>query len=240
MPDIEKKGNTILEQRTMGLTIHYTIEYKGTVKQLQTKLEKIRQACRDLPFEEVGEVGTVKISQAIIDLWNYHQTRGNSREERDAAMKELGITPWQMVELGEWKHEGNTSWKVQKPTTMVSLYLWPGEGCESAELNFQRIRGKFVCRSFCKTQYADEFVKCHLLVVQLLDILKADGFQVDVYDEGEYWQTRDMKVLGKNINESTALIAGFLGGLKSAAEEKGMVVDSPIEGCKNIMKVEGD
>jgi len=39
----------------MGLTIHYTIEFKGTAKQLQKKLEKVRQACRDLPFEEVGE-----------------------------------------------------------------------------------------------------------------------------------------------------------------------------------------
>jgi len=51
----------------MGLTIHYTIEFKSTAKQLQTKLEKVRQACRDLPFEEVGEIGTVKITQKIID-----------------------------------------------------------------------------------------------------------------------------------------------------------------------------
>jgi len=143
-----------------------------------------------------------------------------------------------MVELGEWKEEGNTHWKVVKPTTMVSLPLMPGEGCESSDLHFQRIRGKYRCKSFCKTQYAKQFVKCHLLVIQLLDMLKKEGFEVDVYDEGEYWQTRDLKVLAKNINESTAVISSVLGGLKSAAEERGMVVDAPIETCKNIMKVD--
>jgi hypothetical protein len=51
---------------------------------------------------------------------------------------------------------------------------------------------------------------------------------------------RDLKVLGKNINESTAMIAGLFGNLKSAAKEQGMVATSPIEGCKNIMRVEGD
>jgi hypothetical protein len=223
----------------MGLTIHYTIKFDGTTKQLQRKLEKIRHACCDLPFEEVGEVETLKITQKIIDLWNYYQTSENTtREDRDTAMEKLGITPWQMVELGEWKEEGNSHWKVVKPTTMVSLFLWPGEGCESAELNFQRIRGKFRCKSFCKTQYAEEFVKCHLLVIQLLDMLKAEGFDVDCYDEGHYWDTRDIKVLAKNINESTALISAVLGGLKSAAEQQGIVIEAPIVNSKNYMKVD--
>jgi hypothetical protein len=226
----------------MGLTIHYTIEYRGTVKQLQQKLEKVRQQCRDLPFEEVGEVGTIKITKALIDLWNYYQkscSEGRTTvEQRNKHFAELGITPWQMVELGEWREEGNKYWKDQKPTTMVSLPLWPGEGCESSDLNFQRIRGRFRCKSFCKTQYAEEFVKCHLLVIKLLDLLKAEGFKVDVYDEGQYHETRDLKVLGKNINESTAMIEGLFGSLKSAAGEKGMAVDAPIEKCKNIMRVD--
>jgi hypothetical protein len=225
----------------MGLTIHYTIDFKGTVKQLQQKLEKIRQVCRDLPFEEVGEVKIVRITQKIIDLWNYYQQSGHERrttiEERDKAMEELGLTSWQMVELGEWREEGNRHWKVQKPTTVVSLCLWPGEGCENAELNFQRIRGKFICRSFCKTQYAEQFVKCHLLVIKLLDILKEEGFKVDCRDEGNYYETRDLKILAKNINDYTALIGSLFGELKTAAEAKGGTLDAPIEHCKNIMKV---
>jgi len=228
----------------MGLTIHYTIEFEGTAKQLQNKLEKIRQACRDLPFEEVGEVETVRITKALIDLWNYYQEscfEGRTTvEQRNKHFAELGITPWQMVELGEWQQEDNRYWKIVKPTTMVSLPLLPGEGCESSDLHFQRIKGKFRCKSFCKTQYAEEFVKCHLLVIQLLDMLKEEGFDVDVYDEGGYYDTRNLKVLAKNINESTAMIAGILGSLKSAAEQSGIVVEAPIENSKNYMKVDED
>lgn len=229
----------------MGLTIHYTIEFNGTAKQLQTKLERIRQVCMDLPFEEVGEkVETVRITRDTIKIWDWLQEKLSHHKGidnlamRDLIMEKLGVTTWRMVELGEWKKEGNRHRRVVKPTTMVSLHLLPGEGCESAEFNFQRIRGKFRCKSLCKTQYAEEFVKCHLLVVQVLDMLKAEGFEVDVYDEGEYWQTRDMKVLAKNINESTAAISSVLGSLQSAAKEKGMVVEAPIEKCQNYMKVD--
>jgi len=229
----------------MGLTIHYTIEFNGTSKQLRKKLEKIRQACRDLPFEEVGEkVETVRITKALIDLWGYYQEscyEGRTTvEQRDEHFAGLGIDPWQMVELGEWRQDGTTYWKEVKPTTMVSLPLWPGEGCESSDLYFQRIRGKLRCRSYCKTQYAEDFVRCHLLVVKLLDMLKAEGFDVVCHDEGGYYETRDLKVLAKNINEFTTTIAGLLGDLKSAAKENGMVVEAPIETCQNYMKVDED
>jgi len=48
----------------MGLTIHYTIEFEGTTKQLQGELENVRRICLDLPFEKVGErVKTVNITK---------------------------------------------------------------------------------------------------------------------------------------------------------------------------------
>ena len=231
----------------MGLTIHYNIEFTGTAKQLQAKLEKIRQACSDLPFEEVGEkVKTAKITKKIIDIWNKLQKKStypNNTDEniakRDLIMKNLGVTTDEMIESGELKIEGRKCWKVVKPTTMVSLSLLPGKGCEDSNLNFKKIKGKFVCDSFCKTQYAKHFVQCHLLVIQLLDLLKAEGFTMaDIYDEGEYWETREIKVLAKNINESTSMISSILGGLQSIAKEKGMVVEAPIEKCQNYLKVD--
>lgn len=230
----------------MGLTIHYTVKFDGTAKQLQKKLERIRQSCLDLPFEEVGEkIETVNITRDIIETWDRLQemlTHPNNSQDniakRDMIMEKLGVTSWRMVELGESRQEGNRYWKEVRPTTMVSLYLWPGEGCESSELNFQRIRGKFVCESFCKTQYSEQFVNCHLLVIQLLDMLKAEGFDVDVYDEGEYWETRDMKVLAKSINEFTALLSDVAGGLQAAAQQNGMILEATIEKCQNYMKVD--
>lgn len=232
----------------MGLTIHYTIEFKGTTKQLQKKLEEVRRICLDLPFEKVGErVRTVNITKDIIRIYdelsqkvNYPNNSKENLAMRDSILKELGTSTSQMVELGEWKQEGNRSWNEVKPTTMVSLDLWPGEGCESMDLFFQLIDGIFVCNSFCKTQYAEEFVQCHLLIIKMLDILKEKGFEVEVVDEGEYWETRDMKVLAKNLNESTSAILAIGGLIKSGAKQAGMTVESAIDDCQNFMEVKSD
>ena len=66
-----------------------------------------------------------------------------------------------------------------------------------------------VWRSFCKTQYANDarlggwanFVKAHLSVVAVLDCAKLLGFEVDVQDEGAFWETRDLRVLAEHMGE---------------------------------------
>lgn len=230
----------------MGLTIHYTIKHRGKKEQLKDKLEKIRQACLDLPFEEVGEVKVVKITKETWTAYkrlqqecNYPNNTDENLERRDRILEEnFGVTTWQMIEADHYWRGTKLIDCTGKPTTLVGLYLWPGQGCESSTLNFYKRGNKYLCKSFCKTQYAEQFAKCHLLVIQLLDMLKAEGFEVDVYDEGKYWETRDIKVLAKNINESTALIKAILGSLKSAAQQNGMVVEAPITECENYMKVD--
>jgi len=228
----------------MGLTIHYTVEFQGTARQLQTKLEQIKSACLDLPFEEVGEIKCVKITRNHIRIFKWLQVMlsypNNGRDNlrmRDLIMDMLGVQTWQMIELGIWHHEGNRSRQECKPTTIVSLPLWPGEGCENCDLNFYK-RGKvFVCHSFCKTQYATRFVDCHLLVIKLLDMVQAAGFKVDVSDEGKYWETRDLDVLAKNINDYTVLLGGVFDSLKQVCNEseQKLSVESPIERCKNFV-----
>ena len=41
----------------MGLTIYYSIGFKGTAEQLLSKLKTIQNQCLDMPFEEVDEIG---------------------------------------------------------------------------------------------------------------------------------------------------------------------------------------
>ena len=230
----------------MGLTIHYTVEFQGTARQLQTKLEQIKSACLDLPFEEAGEIKCVKITRNHIEIFKWLQAMlshpNNGRDNlkmRDLIMDMLGVQTWQMMELGIWHHEGNRSRQEYKPTEIVSLALWPGEGCESCDLNFYK-RGKvFVCHGFCKTQYATRFVDCHLLVIKLLDMLQETGFKLDVRDEGNYWETRDLSVLGKDINDYTVLLGGVFDSLKQVCSksEQNLSVESPIEHCKNLVVV---
>jgi len=223
----------------MGLTINWEVEFNGTIKQLQEKLEKIRQKCMDLPFKVVGkEVQIVKITQKVIDTWNelqkkyfYPNNTDENLAKRDKEMEKLGVTTWQMVEA--------QNRKGLKPIVMVSLSLLPGDGCESANLNFLKEGRKFVCYSGCKTQYAEYFMQCHLLIIRLLDMLKEEGFTiVFVNDDGDYWETRDVEILAKNINEETAMLGNVLGGLQQLAKETGMTIEAPIEKCKNYIKVD--
>jgi hypothetical protein len=307
----------------MGLTIHYTVTFQApnSQKVLSSKLEKIRQKCLDLPFEEVGEVKAGEITQQIIDFWNKLQSLGyrgepldelelvnlrdsifdalgtsthevaqnkrefenvNSLDEfiektsnsetsqraviicavfhifsylitnsqnhkrkylmelRDMVMELFGTTTWQIIRamrhVKEKERDGSISYREElKPSKVTSLNIWPGKGCESSDLNFYK-RGKWwTCRSFTKTQYAEEFVKCHLLVVRLMDMLKEEGFSVDVCDEGDYWETRDLEKLADNINQYTSMIKSIFGTLiKKGGFDN---IEAPITECENYMKV---
>ncbi len=230
----------------MGLTIHWTIEYRGKREQLAQKIQQIRNKCLDLPFEKVGEVKVVKITKDTWATYNrlqqecsYPNNTDENLERRDEILeKDFGITTWEMIEANHYWRDKKLIDCSGKPTTLIGLYLYPGIGCEDSSLNFYKRGNRYVCQSFCKTQYAEHFVRCHLLVIQLLDMLKAEGFELNVSDAGEYWQTRDIKVLAKNINESTAMLKSVLGGLQNASKKTGMILQSPITDSENYMRVD--
>src|SRR5207248_6808050 len=77
-------------------------------------------------------------------------------------------------------------------------------------------------RSFCKTQYAsnpstgdvENFLRCHLSVIRLLDHAQHLGMLHEVCDEGGYWERRDVQALVKEVGEWNAAIASFVGGFK--------------------------
>lgn len=221
----------------MGLTIHYKIRFKGTAPELKERLESIRQKCMDLPFAEVSNVEQKEVTTKAIDTWNFHQCNPNSnREKRDAAIAEFGLDAWDVINAMDYDAKDKIP---LKPCSMVALYLWPGEGCESSDLHFtKRPRQRYwTAKEFCKTQYATEFVRCHLLVVKLIDMCKDAGFEiVSICDEGEYYETRDMSKLGESINAYTALIEGIFGALKNNLPE-GCSMEAPIETSKNYMRV---
>lgn len=229
----------------MGLTIHYDVEFKGSKEALIKKLEAFRNFCLDLPFAEVDKVSSVDITKKHIEVFSQLQSQfaypNNSQEnlaKRDLIMSKLGVKTDQINEIIEYTHKKNSLIGKIKPTSVVYFKIWAGEDCEGTSFTFKQKGKKWVCRGFTKTQYATEFVKCHLLVIRALDYLKDNGFIVEVKDEGEYWETKDLKVLGKNINEFTSLLSSVSGELKEIAKKTGMTVESAIDKCKNIVKVD--
>jgi len=227
----------------MGLTINYTITTKGNAAELALKLETIRQKCLDLPFAEVGEVKTTKITKNHIAIWNWLQNSlafpnnsSDNLEMRDLILELLGVSTWGIIEAGVWKEKDGRSWQELKPTTNVSLGLWPGEGCESCDLNFY-LRGKqFIAHSFCKTQYAVHFVQAHLLVVKMLDLMKDAGFSVEVRDEGKYYETRNLKILAKELGDYNVLVGSISGMLKDLGWKSDQI-ECALDKSQNIMKV---
>ena len=103
-----------------------------------------------------------------------------------------------------------------------------------------------VWSSFCKTQYANDprvggwanFQRAHLSVVAVLEHMQKIGFKVKVSDEGDFWKSRDLAVLAKNIGDYDALIAGMAGIFKDALEASGQGFESPVLGRTDFEHLE--
>jgi hypothetical protein len=87
-------------------------------------------------------------------------------------------------------------------------------------------------RSFCKTQFANEFglpnfLRAHMTVCAILEKAQDLGFKVKVDDEGEFWTKRDVKALAEEVGQWDQMLAAMFGAMKDAAPEG--VLESPIQ-----------
>src|SRR5262249_667925 len=124
------------------------------------------------------------------------------------------------------------------PLHFFAFVTHPGPGCESAVFGLARypdainadgrkLKTKLPAwswASFCKTQYAsnpdeggvENFLKCHLAVIGLLDAASELGILKKVTDESDYWKHRDRQRLAKTVGQWNRMIAGFAGKLKDS------------------------
>lgn len=211
----------------MGLTIHYQLQANThSSKKARQLVEQLRQKALDLPFKSVSEV---------IDL---------GREEIDTLDRKNPFR-WLMIQAEASAEHGDDYYRV-KPLRVIAFSAWPGDGCEEANFGLavypkttvvedrsrwphrtKRVRtglGDWSWGSFCKTQYAsnpqcggvENFLRCHLAVVKLLDHAALLGILKEVSDEDDYWQKRDIKALANEVGEWNTMMAGWAGRLKDA------------------------
>ena len=213
----------------MGLTIHYSLRSSTrSPKQARELVTRLRGRALDLPFERVDEI--IELSGPACDFEQY---------DREHPNRWLLIQAGQYVED---PHDERYNYSVC-PTHVIGFSTWPGEGCEEANFGLcrypaqievadpyqrhrkQKIRTKlagWTWDSFCKTQYAsnpecggvENFLRCHLSVIRMLDHARSLDTLEDVSDEGGFWEKRDVRALAEEVGHWNEAIAGFAGQLK--------------------------
>lgn len=84
------------------------------------------------------------------------------------------------------------------------------------------------------------FPKCHKQIISLLDFWRDLGVQVEVNDEGGYWETRSEQTLRQRLEQYDGLIASVAGMFKDAsgAPDGPFRVESPILDYANFERLE--
>lgn len=202
----------------MGLTIHWDLEFKGTDQESFAKLQALRTLAEKLLLAKIE-------GPAELDYANFHKAYKTGKRYE-------GWKHWASIQGGFCDE------RVEKA---FCLFMWPGEGCEPMNIGLRRLDNSqnWDWASFCKTQYAEEFVKAHLLVIRILDECKRLGILKEVLDEGDYWETRDLSKLAHNINEYTNLIQNLFGKLTGIVGKEN--IKAPItEKAAHVTKLEVD
>jgi hypothetical protein len=231
----------------MGLTLHYSFTTPlRKPQEVRRLVQTMREVALDLPFQEVSEVKE----------FSGPDTAHQGADDPDR---------WLKIQSCAIIQDGDVYYQVP-PRHIIAFSTQPGDGCEPANFGFCKYPGFFSVpdaaggqrrlathltgwrrRSFCKTQYASDpryggiahFLRCHLCLIQMLDLLKAsDLVSVEVKDEGGYWEHRDVQKLAQEVGSWNEQLAGLVSQLRSASPGGGHVIQAPITGFANFEHLE--
>jgi hypothetical protein len=186
----------------MGLTIHYELAAKTRGgRTARNLIEQLRVKALDLPFKLVGQVH--EADRAEIESVGRDDPRS-----------------WLFTQATRYVRRPRNSYPVS-PNHLVAFSTCPGDGCEEANFGLAsypatiKIDGKTIrtglggwsWSSFCKSQYAsrpevggvENFLRCHLAIVALLDGAATLSMLREVHDEGDYWINRDVAALASQV-----------------------------------------
>ena len=200
-------------------------------------VEDLHRAACDLPFAEVGDVA---------------EFTGDDADDLDPAEAWLHVQSKYILIRGERA-------AFVPPLHAIAFTTTPGTGCESANFGLCRYpaaveqAGQTIStgldhwhwQSFCKTQYAsnpsdggiENFLRCHLSIVRLLDRAQELAILSEVQDEGGFWSDRNVPKLVETIGQWNRHIAGFVGQFK---DQLGHDFIAPSTDFPNFKHLEAD
>lgn len=200
----------------MGLTLHYTLRLPASTsgEQATDLLSRLHEIACTHPFDIVSELAVLSDVTAFANpaapALEFFATIGAE------ILEEYEPPPW------------------PDPSTARGFFVQPGTGCETATFALMRRgdEGEWYWQCHCKTQYSsnegeDYFVKVHCTLVAMLDAAVQLGFNVDVDDEGGYWETRDPARLRSEVQRSNMIMAMLAGRLGDKHEVKAPIFEHP-------------
>lgn len=211
----------------MGLCINWTVHAPETasLESVTDQLRAWREACLDLPFDEVTEIVHFTEAEIVQRLENRADPFRWFLVQASAYVAINRDTPDEF--------SGSVD-----PVEIVGFTAFAGDECEPmncflARYPEQALVGRHLVKpgisgwrgsSFAKTQYAStvaaqHFLKCHLTITAALDAAKAAELLKSVLDEGGYWDDRDAEKLLTTVGRWNEMMAGFVGALELATGE---------------------
>jgi len=249
----------------MGLKIGYYFNFQGNRKELLDRVQSLREQFRDMPVKRVMDIQDVKGAtfERGKDHWEYmlafmmllnHFPRTVPEKKQIEMLDEIGgmnrlkdMPVRVRNRYARLKAQADDIWerrqkRIAKSGNGLYFNVDVGEGCEYFTVLFARLgTGKIWRGMGCtKTQYAEHFAQAHLTVIRMLDLCKEAGILERVEDQGEYWETRDLKVLARNINASTEFMKIASKALQQIGGKKLLMVHNAVDKCANYMQVNGE
>jgi hypothetical protein len=241
-------------ERIMGLTLHYEWTAKLDPAAARCEVERFHSVAAKLPFDRISEIYELRppCGQFVFTPCENEYCPGDlflSRLREDGE-DELVQVPaihsmffYGYVQGAESAAIGLAS----HPPVVVHredvITRTEGEGCEirrgagdPIEFPTER-RGYYSWQSFCKTQYAANpklggeanFLRAHLSLIELIDQIETQGFEVQVHDDSEYAEHRDVDRLLATLREWDAIVANFAGKLSDALGDTAGTLIAPIK-----------
>jgi hypothetical protein len=221
----------------MGLSISFKFSLKNaTADQAREKVIALHNLALQLPFESVHELVEIEGDARYFDEYDL--------DDPHSFIKIRGLNPIESA-------VNDFSWENSR--YIISFHSLPGKGCEPAIFGLathDKIKdtNDWSWTSFCKTQYAsnpdyggmENFLKCHLTLIEMIDKACELGIDCDVNDEGEYWENRDIDELKSMIRQYNIFMAAFTGRMKDDLAKKDISSESTISEYPNFEYLEAE
>ena len=149
----------------------------------------------------------------------------------------------------DWKHTIIDKFDKNDKIPVKGIIIRPHEKSESLQLisdqqgnlrnvfafEFAGEDSELTYLNFIKTQFAP--VEIHIAVIKLLKYIQQKYISnLDVYDEGEYWQTGDEKILKRKIDFLNSVMDQLEDVLSTIEIDEGSSAESIVDKIEEVLK----